>query len=138
MIINIMMRLCIKTKSIITKNDRQGSGGDKNLQNIYYLDETNIKQGGGGQFSSIHRRAAQAGSTLAQVVSKNISPKYITKYITQIIVQIWLKLYSWTWNILQMRNNFFENEDDSPLLVTSIDGISTQVLHYLHNHQYCD
>jgi len=26
-----------------------------------------------------------------------------------------------------MRTNFFENEDDSPLLVTSIDGISTQV-----------
>ena len=26
-----------------------------------------------------------------------------------------------------VRTNFFENEDDSPLLVTSIDGISTQV-----------
>ena len=79
MIINIMMRLCIKTKSIITKNDRQGSGGDKNLQNIYYLDETNIKQGGGGQFSSIHRRAAQAGSTLAQVMIVNISTKIIVQ-----------------------------------------------------------
>ena len=65
MIIIIDLRLCIKTKSIITKNDRQG---------------------GGGQFSSIHRRAAQAGSTLAQVMIVNIS--------TQIIFQTWLKLYS--------------------------------------------
>ena len=32
----------------------------------------------------------------------------------------------------QARNNFFENEDDSPLLVTSIDGISTQVRTALH------
>ena len=30
-------------------------------------------------------------------------------------------------NIPQGRSNFFENDDDSPLLVSSIDGISTQV-----------
>ena len=88
-------------------------------------DYSHVQGGGGGQFSSIHRRAAQAGTTLTQVIfvialifNITIIPIVV---INVIVVPIFDRLDP------QMRNNFFENEDDSPLLVTSIDGISTQV-----------
>ena len=86
-------------------------------------------QGGGGQFSSIHRRAAQAGTTLTQVIVVIALIFNIVIIITIIPIIVIIVIIVTIHDCLdpQMRNNFFENEDDSPLLVTSIDGISTQV-----------
>ena len=83
-------------------------------------------QGGGGQFSSIHRRAAQAGTNLTQVIFV-IALIFVIVIIITVILFVVIIVTIHDCLDPQMRNNFFENEDDSPLLVTSIDGISTKV-----------
>ena len=88
-------------------------------------DYSDVQGGGGGQFSSIHRRAAQAGTNLTQVIFVIALIFIITVIPIIVIIVIIVTIYDCL--DPQMRNNFFENEDDSPLLVTSIDGISTQV-----------